>query len=98
MKNDSHLLALLDEAKRIIPDELRISGSCFTGLALVGSCNADRVKDEYRQNHPHKDSNDVISLFVTLGDDSVTGGKTVYYDGNKLFKQTDPYSIKPVEM
>jgi hypothetical protein len=82
---------LLDEAKRIIPDELRISGSCFTGLALVGSCNADRGKDEYRQNHPHKDSNDVISLFVTLGDDSVTGGKTVYYDGNKSFKRTDPY-------
>ena len=88
---DSRLLALLHEAKRIIPDELRISGSCFTGLALVGSCNADHGKDEYRQNHPHRDSNDVISLFVTLGDDSVTGGRTVYYDVNKSFSRKNPF-------
>ena len=91
LTNDSHLLALLDEAKRIIPDELRISGSCFTGLALVGSCNADHGKDEYRRNHPHRDSNDVISLFVTLGDDSVTGGRTVYYDAKKSFSRKNPF-------
>ena len=34
----------------------------------------------------------MISLFFTLGDDSVTGGKTLYYDGNKSFKRNDPYS------
>ena len=82
---------MLEEAKRIIPHELRISGSCFTGLALVGSFNADLGKVESCHNHPHKDSNDVIFLFFTLGDDSVTGGKTLYYDGNKSFKRTDPY-------
>jgi hypothetical protein len=54
-KHDSHILELLEEAKRIIPHELRISGSCFTGLALVGSCNADLGKVESRHNHPHKD-------------------------------------------
>ena len=62
-KHDSHLLELLEEAKRIIPPELRISGSCFTGIALVGSCNADLGKVESRHNHPHKESNYVISLF-----------------------------------
>jgi hypothetical protein len=91
-KHDSHLLALLEEAKQIIPHEFRIYGSCFTGLALVGSCNSDPGKVESRHNHPHKDSNDVISLFFTLGDDSVTGGKNLYYDGKKSFKRTDLYS------
>ena len=85
-------MALLEEAKRIIPPELRISGSCFTGLALVGSCDDESGNDESCHNHPHRDSNDVISLFFTLGDDSVTGGNTLYYDGGKAFKRTDPYS------
>ena len=85
-------MALLEEAKRIIPPELSISGSFFPGLALVGSCNADPEKVESCHNHPHKDSNDVISLFFTLGDDSVTGGKALYYDENKSFKRKDPYN------
>ena len=61
--HDSDLLVLLHEAKRIIPPELRIAGSCFTGLALVGSCDDESGNDESRHNHPHRDSNDVISLF-----------------------------------
>ena len=91
---DADLLVIICKAKMSIPPELRISGSCFTGIALVGSCDAEsgHAESGHNHSHSHRDSNDVISLFVTLGDDSVTGGRALYYDGGKAFKRTDPYS------
>lgn len=77
------LIAVLDEAKRIIPTELRIADTCFTALALVGDLKPG-------DNHPHVDDNDIISLFTTVGDSDVTGGRTLYYDGGSAFKKKDP--------
>ena len=53
----------------------------------MGSCDTSSV-----HNHPHLDDNDIISMFVTLGDDTVIVGRTLYFDGgDSSFKKSDPY-------
>ena len=82
-RHDTGLIAVLDEAKRIIPVELRIADTCFTALALVGDLKPG-------DNHPHVDDHDIISLFTTVGDSDVTGGRTLYYGGGSAFDKKDP--------
>ena len=50
------------EAIEKIPGELRVCGTAFTALAVIGD-GTDGM------NHPHLDDHDVISIFVTLGKD-----------------------------
>jgi hypothetical protein len=78
-KNDPQLFDVLLEAQKCIPQELRVCETVFTAMALVGDC-----KDGF--NHEHMDENDVISIFVTLGQ-GITGGRTLYFDGTELDKQ-----------
>ena len=74
--NDPGLLKVMEEAKKIIPRELRICNSCFTSMALVGN-----VMNSSGRSHPHHDANDVVSTIITLGKEDVTWGSTLYYDG-----------------
>jgi hypothetical protein len=39
---------------------------------------------------PHVDDHDIISLFTTVGDSDVTGGRTLYYGGGSAFDKKDP--------
>lgn len=82
-RHNSGIIDVLDEAKRIIPTELRIAGTSFTALALVGDLKPG-------DNHQHLDDHDVISIFTTVGDNDVTGGRTLYYDGGSAFDKKDP--------
>eukprot|EP01046_Picozoa_sp_COSAG06_P063003 COSAG06_NODE_14447_length_1155_cov_2.683712_2_plen_140_part_00 len=75
-KNDTRLYDELTEAIRLIPPELRVCGTIFTAMALVGDC-------EDGHNHEHVDENDIISIFVTLGQ-GITGGCTLYFDGTEF--------------
>ena len=84
-RHDTGLIAVLDEAKRIIPAELRIADTCFTALALVGDLKPG-------DNHPHVDDHDIISLFTTVGDSDVMGGRTLYYNGGSAFDKKHPAS------
>jgi hypothetical protein len=36
------------------------------------------------------DDHDIISLFTTVGDSDVTGGRTLYYGGGSAFDKKDP--------
>jgi hypothetical protein len=74
--HDPRLLEIMEEAKRIIPEELRICKSCFNAMALVGN-----VKYKTGANNCHCDGNDLVSIIITLGTADVIGGNTVYYGG-----------------
>ena len=75
--HDKSLLSRLQKCKDIVPDKLRIANTIFTAVALIGS-----PVEKKKHNHPHKDINDIVSIFITFGD-RVTGGSTNYYDGDK---------------
>ena len=55
----------------------------LTALALVGDLKPG-------DNHPHVDDHDIISLFTTVGDSDMTGGRTIYYNGGSAFNKKDP--------
>ena len=80
-RNNPALLRTLEAAKATIPSELRVCDTLFTAIALVGD-----GKDGL--NHEHLDDHDVISIFVTLGQD-ITGGSTLYFDSTS-FSKKDP--------
>eukprot|EP00957_Ditylum_brightwellii_P202366 15329830-Ditylum_brightwellii.AAC.1 len=73
------LLPVLEKAKTIIPFELRYRNTFWTSLTLVGD-----IKDG--NNHEQKDSNDVASLVIMLGDD-ISGGDTMYFNGGIEFNR-----------
>ena len=66
----------LNLAKKIIPDHLRLFGTCFTAFAMVGDTSDGYV-------HIHKDKDDVASIILSMGADDVKGGDTVYYEDEK---------------
>ena len=65
--------------KDLIPKELRIGTTLFTGVALVCSPNE---KEHKKFNHPHVDGKDMTSIFITLGH-NISGGRTQYYSEQK---------------
>ena len=58
-QHDPALAATLRRAMDVIPLELRVCGTLFTALAMVGDTKDGR-------NHEHTDEHDVISIFVML--------------------------------
>ena len=89
-RNDSVLLKKLMDTKSKVPESLRISDTCFTAVAFVGDGTMTT-----NHNHPHLDRNGVISVVITLGDDKVSGGRTLYFDGTsrrKKFSHSCPYN------
>ena len=67
--------------KKIIPKCLRICGTFFTSMIVVG----DFSGTGYIPLHTDKD--DYINAIVSIGNSEVSGGSTVYYSGknNKQF-------------
>ena len=59
--------------KENVPAELRVCGTMFNAMALVGD-----LRDG--NNHIHVDKNDICSLIVMFGK-NIEGGCTRYYDG-----------------
>ena len=74
--HDKNLFSRLEKCKEIVPDKFRIANTIFTTVALVGS-----PVEKKKHNRPHKDINDIVSIFITFGD-GVTGGSTNYYSGD----------------
>ena len=73
MKHNPQLNSTLEEAKQIIPQELRLCDTCFTGLAIVGKLTSGK-------NLPHKDTRDVTSIIISFGNKDVLGGNTLYFN------------------
>lgn len=71
-RHDRHSLAKVLMFKRVAPEELRLCGSVFHALALVGDLSNGH-------NHAHVDKHDVCSVIIMLGKD-ILGGSTLYYD------------------
>eukprot|EP00957_Ditylum_brightwellii_P203752 15336052-Ditylum_brightwellii.AAC.1 len=63
------LLPVLKKAKQIIPTELRYGNTFWTALTLVGDLGDGN-------NHEHKDSKDIVSLIIMVGD-NIRGGETL---------------------
>ena len=78
-KHELNKYRSLLRVKDVIPKELRIGTTLFTGVALICS---PTEKEHKKFNHPHVDGKDLASIFITLGHD-VTGGKTQYYSQHK---------------
>ena len=83
-EKDPGKLKIIENAKSLIPKELRQGDSCFTSVAFVGSLDRGAV----RHNHPHLDKNDLLGGILSLGNVS-SGGGTVYYfeDPNSAVKK-----------
>ena len=75
MKYNPKLKSTLEEAKQIIPHELRLCDTCFTGLAIVGKLVSGK-------NLQHKDIRDVTSIIISFGNKDVVGGNTLYFNEN----------------
>lgn len=69
------ILKVMKAVRKHVPYELRISGSCFTHMSLIGKLD---MKGDIR---PHFDEKDVITALIHLGA-GVTGGSTQYYSGS----------------
>eukprot|EP01047_Picozoa_sp_COSAG01_P023467 COSAG01_NODE_1420_length_10367_cov_10.597098_9_plen_551_part_00 len=59
--------------KANVPAELRVSGTIFNAMTLVGDLRNGN-------NHIHIDKNDICSLIIMFGA-NISGGNTLYYDG-----------------
>ena len=59
--------------KANVPAELRVSGTIFNAMTLVGDLRNGN-------NHIHTDKNDICSLIIMFGA-NISGGNTLYYDG-----------------
>ena len=68
------ILKVMKQVRKHVPYELRISGSCFTHMSLIGKL------DTNGNIRPHFDEKDVITALIHLGA-GVTGGSTQYYSG-----------------
>ena len=62
-------------AKEEIPKEFIIVDTCFTSLANIGKYIHETSKN---LNHIHKDSNDILSVIITLVN-GVNYGETVLF-------------------
>jgi hypothetical protein len=72
-EHDPKTLEMCQWFKDNVPEELRVCGTMFNAMALVGD-----LRDG--TNHIHVDKNDLCSLIIMLGKD-IEGGSTRYYDG-----------------
>ena len=56
--------------KEVVEEELRICGTIFIALALVGNL-------EDGHNHPHQDRKDLRSMVIVLGKELVGGALSI---------------------
>ena len=76
----SSLKLIMEKANVILPSTFRIGKTIFTSMAVIGG---QLYQNHARNlNHIHKDTNDLVSVIITLGK-NITGGDTVFYDGNR---------------
>ena len=76
-----NLGSMLDKSKEKIPKKLRIGDTCFMSLEAIG-CNLF-TRHPKNINHLHKDSIDLLSVIIILGEKN-HGGETVFNDGVKM--------------
>ena len=70
----------LTTEKEKIPSRSGIGETCFTSMAVIGG----KVFSNNPKNmsHVHKDTNDLLSVIITLGNNKIEGD-SVFYDGVK---------------
>ena len=83
LKKDSsekskEVLVLTKKCKEIVPSCLRICDSFFTAMIVVGDFSGEG------EIPLHKDNDDHINAIVSIGDNNIDGGKTIYYSGLKM--------------
>ena len=69
--NDKETLSKVLLFQYLVPEYLRICGTIFNSVALVGD-----LSDNH--NHRHRDKMDMCSIFITLGK-GINGGSTLYW-------------------
>ena len=74
-KNDKKTLSKVLLFQHLVPEHLRICGTIFNSVALVGD-----LSDNH--NHRHRDKMDMCSIFITLGK-GINGGSTLYWGGKE---------------
>ena len=80
-KNEANeIISLMQQCKTVVPFELRVGGSSFTHMSVIG-----RMQDE-GEVPIHFDEKDYITALVHLGQVE-TGGSTQYFDGVSLKKK-----------
>ena len=76
----STLKEKLDMAKTILPSTYRIGENSFTSMAIIGGkLYRNHPKN---MNHVHKDTKDLVSVIITLGE-YISREYTVFYYGVK---------------
>ena len=75
-ERSEQVLQYVRQIKDILPNCLRICGTFFTQMVVVGS-----MKCSKGQIPLHVDSSDYVNVLVSIGDSTVKGGETIYYDG-----------------
>ena len=74
-KRSADILKLTETCKDIIPSCLRICDSFFTMMIVVGDFSGTG------EIPLHKDNDDHINAIVSVGENKIKGGMTVYYSG-----------------
>ena len=77
-KKSKEVLDLTRKCKQIVPSCLRICNSFFTAMIVVGDFSGGG------QIPLHKDNDDHINAIVSIGDNKIKGGRTIYYSGVKM--------------
>jgi hypothetical protein len=82
------ILADINKSRSLVPECLRLFGTCFNQLILIGEMDSSGYMPV------HFDQDDAINVVVTLGDNKMIGGSTLFYgvsesDIDNLIKQ-DP--------
>ena len=72
-KHDRETFSKVLLSRLLVPDHLRICGTIFSSVALVGD-----LSDNH--NHRHRDKGDLCSIFITLGK-GIQGGSSLYWGG-----------------
>ena len=72
------LLQSIFESKKTIPSDLRICGTFFTQLSLVGDMTFESVGQEIT---PHIDGDDIFTAIIHFGT-PITGGNLQLFSGN----------------
>jgi len=78
-----HALSIYHHSKTIIPECLRICGTAFTNVTMVGE---SKEKDAWGQKlsnemSAHVDHDDIITAILHVGDIPTWMGRTQYWDG-----------------
>ena len=70
-----YLLNILTKSMKLIPKELRVCNSFFTQMILVGEM------DKEGSMPSHVDGDDYINVVLSIGENSIIGGETLYFNG-----------------